>query len=165
MTEPSDPRSPEVPELAALAPLVARVAQILQGGDDPAARSAAAASVEDLRAVVARTEPQGAVAGFDRREPSAGGGDPDGLAGGAGVLPRGIDLAQIAAALATFAEWLRAPTPDREARAERAMSELQAVLGPLVGWNPAREDAERRAQYRREARAALDEIFPDKPKR
>ncbi|TMQ15672.1 MAG: hypothetical protein E6J91_13115 [Deltaproteobacteria bacterium] len=150
MTEPSDPRSPEVPELAALAPLVARVAQILQGGDDPAARSAAAASVEDLRAVVARTEPQGAVAGFDRREPSAGGGDPDGLAGGAGV---------------PFAEWLRAPTPDREARAERAMSELQAVLGPLVGWNPAREDAERRAQYRREARAALDEIFPDKPKR
>src|SRR5262249_11158182 len=27
----------------------------------------------------------------DRREPSAGGGDPDGSAGGAGVLPRGID--------------------------------------------------------------------------
>jgi hypothetical protein len=133
MTEPVDP------QLAALAALVARVAQILQGGDDPAARSAAAASVEDLRAVVARTASQGAVAGFD--------------------------LAQIGAALVVFAEWLRAPTPDSEARAERAMSELQAVVGPLVGWNPDREDAARRAQYRREARAALDEIFPDKPKR
>ncbi|HEX7839871.1 MAG TPA: hypothetical protein VF469_20485, partial [Kofleriaceae bacterium] len=62
-----------------------------------------------------------------------------------------------------FAEWLRAPTPDGEARAERAMAELSAQLGPLVGWDPAREDAARRAQYRREARAALDEIFPDKP--
>jgi hypothetical protein len=28
---------------------------------------------------------------FDRRKASAGGGDPDGCAGGAGVLPRGID--------------------------------------------------------------------------
>jgi glutathione synthase/RimK-type ligase-like ATP-grasp enzyme len=29
--------------------------------------------------------------GIDRRSPSAGGGDPDGIADGAGVLPRGID--------------------------------------------------------------------------
>src|SRR5262245_65141787 len=31
----------------------------------------------------------------DRRSPSAGGGDPDGSAGGAGVLPRGIDRGQL----------------------------------------------------------------------
>jgi hypothetical protein len=50
------------------------------------------------------------------------------------------------------------------------MSELQAALGPLIGWDPAREDDARRAEYRREARAALDNLFPDglgtdKPKR
>ena len=33
----------------------------------------------------------GDAAGIDRRRPSEGGGDPDGFAGGAGVLPRGID--------------------------------------------------------------------------
>jgi len=45
------------------------------------------------------------------------------------------------------------------------MTDLAAAVGPLVGWDPAREDAAKRAQYRREARAALDEIFPDKPKK
>jgi hypothetical protein len=131
MTEPVDA------QIAALTALVGRVAQILQGGDAPASRTAAAASVDALRSVLAQTAPQGAALG--------------------------IDLAQIGDALAVFAEWLRAPTPDGEARAERAMSELSARLGPMVGWDPAREDAARRVQYRREARAALDEIFPDKP--
>src|SRR5262249_36589596 len=99
-----------------------------------AARTAAAASVEELRALLG-----------------------DAATGSA----TGFDLAQIADALAVFAEWLRAPTRDREARAERAMSELQAALRPLIGWGPAREDAEQRAHYRREARAALDNLFPD----
>lgn len=132
MTAPADP-----PPLAALAELVGRVAKILQAGDDPAARTDAATSVDQLRAVVAQAGARGA--------------------------PPGLDLAQIGDALAAFAAWLHAPTPDGEARAERAMSELQAALGPRVGWDPAREDAERRARYRREARAALDEIFADKP--
>ena len=139
--------APGVPPLTALAALIGRIAQIMQTGqavDDPTARTTAAASVDDLRALVAETA--------------------------TGATP-GFDLAQIADALTAFAEWLRAPTRDSEARAERAMSALQAALGPLVGWDPAREDAERRAQYRREARAALDNLFPDglgtpdKPKR
>ncbi|TMQ19466.1 MAG: PEGA domain-containing protein [Deltaproteobacteria bacterium] len=37
------------------------------------------------------TPPGAQVIQIDRREPSAGGGDPDGSAGGAGGLPRGID--------------------------------------------------------------------------
>jgi len=133
MTAPADP------QLAALAALVGRVAQIMKAGDAPAVRSSAAASVDELRAVLARSAPPGAAPGFD--------------------------VAQVGDALAAFAAWLRAPTPDREARAERAMFDLQATLGPQLGWDPDREDAARRAQYRREARAALDEIFPDKPKR
>jgi hypothetical protein len=124
--------APGIPPLTGLAELVGRVAQIMQAGDDPAARTAAAASVDELRA----------------------------LLGATGAAP-GFDLAQIRDALAAFAEWLRAPTRDSEARAERAMSDLQAALGPLAGGNPAREDAERQAQYRREARAALDNLFPD----
>lgn len=126
--------APGAPPLTALAALVGRIAELMRAGDDPAARADAATSVEELRAIVGDTAPAAAA---------------------------GFDLAQIGEALAAFAQWLRAPTPDSEARAERAIAELQSALGPLVGWNPAREDAERRAQYRREARAALDNLFPD----
>ncbi|TMQ09700.1 MAG: tetratricopeptide repeat protein [Deltaproteobacteria bacterium] len=41
--------------------------------------------------VLAANDPWSRRLRIDRREPSAGGGDPDGSAGGAGVLPRGID--------------------------------------------------------------------------
>ena len=133
MTVPTDA------QLATLATALNGLAQILLSGDsdDPALRTAAAASADKLRAFVAQ---------------SSG-------------APGGFDLAQIGDALAVFADWLREPTPASEARARRAWSELQTVLGPLLGSHPDREDAARRAQYRREARAALDEIFPDKPKR
>jgi hypothetical protein len=141
------------PPTRALAELVARVARTLAaggsggpagtGGDDAAVRSQVAVEVEQLQAIVAQTEQQ--------RAPGA----PMGLAG--------FDLAQVSGALAAFAEWLRTPTRASEAQAERAMAELQATLGPIVGWDPAREDAARRAQYRQEARATLDEIFRDKP--
>ncbi|TMQ26992.1 MAG: molecular chaperone DnaK, partial [Deltaproteobacteria bacterium] len=40
------------------------------------------------------------VAGGDRRSPIAGGGDPDGSAGGAGALPRGIDVRPVVGELA-----------------------------------------------------------------
>lgn len=122
-----------VPPLTALAALVGDIAGLLQASDDPAARAAAASRVQDLQALVGQTATSGAT----------------------------FDLAPIADALAVFAAWLRAPSADTETRAERALADLQAALGPLVGWDPAREDAARRAQYRREARAALDDIFPD----
>jgi len=125
----------------ALAELVARVAQTLHaGGDDAAARTQVAADVEQLQAIVAGT-------------------------GTTSTSPAGFDLAQVAGALQVFAAWLHTPTRANEATAERAMAELQATLGPLVGWDPAREDAARRAGYRQQARAALDEIFRDKPEK
>jgi len=131
------------PSLRALAELIARIAGALHaGGDDATARTQAAADVDRLQALVGETE--------QRRTPGG---------------PAGFDLAQISAALGVFTEWLRTPTPANEARAERAMTDLAAAVGPLVGWDPAREDAAKRAQYRREARAALDEIFADKPKK
>ena len=131
------------PSLRALGELIARVTEAMRtGGDDAAARTRAVADVEQLQAIVAETG--------ERRAPGS---------------PAGFDLAQVSAALRVFAEWLRTPTSANEAQAERAMSELAATVGPLVGWDPAREDAARRAQYRREARAALDEIFADKPEK
>jgi hypothetical protein len=137
MTDPTEP------PVRALAELVSRIADALRaGGDEAAARTRVAADVAQLEAIVRQVE---------QRAP----GSPAG--------PAGIDLAQVTGALRVFTEWLRTPTPAHEAQAERAMSDLQATLGPLIGWDPGREDAARRAQYRQEARAALDEIFRDKP--
>jgi hypothetical protein len=143
MTDPADP------PVRALAELVARIAQTLSAGptnNDAAARTQVAADLAQLQAILAETERS-----------------PEHRAKRAPGSPTGFDLAQVAAALRVFAEWLRTPTPANEASAERAMTDLQATMGPLIGWDPAREDAARRAQYRREARAALDEIFRDKP--
>jgi hypothetical protein len=138
------------PPARALAELVARIAQTLPAGGTSgdagaAARVQAAADVEELQAIVAQTARQ--------RTPDSP------------ARIDGFDLAQVAGALRVFAEWLRTPTRANEAQAERAMSELQATMGPLVGWDPGREDAERRARYQREARATLDEIFRDKPEK
>ncbi|TMQ08204.1 MAG: hypothetical protein E6J91_33770 [Deltaproteobacteria bacterium] len=48
------------------------------------------ALIEDLLEAARADDPE-LDGSFDRRMPSAGGGDPDGIAGGAGVLPRGSD--------------------------------------------------------------------------
>jgi hypothetical protein len=128
------------PQGAPLPELIARIMRMLQAGDDPAARAEAAREVDELRAAVAQAAPQ--------RAP--------------GALP-GVDLALVADALRVFGDWLRAPTPASEAAAEQAIEDLQLRIGPLVGWDPGREDRARREQYRREARAALDEIFDKKP--
>jgi hypothetical protein len=129
------------PDAEALADVIARVVATLQrGGDDAAARARVAADVDALRATIAQAAPA--------RAP----------------LP-GLDLAQLGEALRVFGEFLRAPTPASEVRAERAMQDLQLAIGPLVGWDPDREDREKREQYRREARAQLDEIFGDKSKK
>jgi hypothetical protein len=125
--------------LPELADLIARIARTLQAGDDAAAREGAAREIDELRATIAQAAPQ--------RVP--------------GALP-GLDLARLADALRVFGAWLRAPTPANEVEAERAMAELRLEVGPLLGWDPGREDAARREQYRREARAALDDIFDKK---
>ena len=67
----------------------------------------------------------------------------------------------LAELIARIAGAIHAGGDDATARTQAAadVDRLQA----LVGWDPAREDAAKRAQYRREARAALDEIFADKP--
>jgi hypothetical protein len=121
------------PALVSVVGLVGRVAQALQAGDDDAARARAAADLAQLDAWLG-TQPA-----------------------------TGFDLAQIGGALRLLGDWLRAPTAAHEAAAQGAILELQATLGPRIGWDPTREDAARRAQYRREARAALDALF-DKPK-
>jgi hypothetical protein len=124
------------PALRGVAELVVRVARTLQAGDDASGRAQAAAEVAQLQAVIAQTA-----------QPS---------------IP-GFDLVQIGEALRLLAEWLRAPTSASEANAERAFAELRATMGPLVGWEPPGEDAARGAQYRQQARTAIDDYFRDHP--
>jgi hypothetical protein len=126
--------------LRALADLVARVTQTLRAGDDPAARTQAAADVEQLRELAAAAERQ--------RPPGT---------------PAVFDAARLTAALAVFADWLRAPTPASEARAQQAMADLQVAFGPLVGAATASAEEAQREQYRQNARTAIDDYFRDNP--
>lgn len=146
----------------ALGERIARIAQALDGGDDAATRTQVAAELEQLRQVLARTElprPVGPAG-------PAGAVGPAGPAGGDDrSTPTGIDLAQLADAVRLLAGWLREPTSANEAQAQRAISELQASVGPLIGWDPAREDAARRQQYRQEARSALDDYLRDRSRK
>ena len=133
MTEPADA------SLRALAELVARVTETLRTGDNPAAREQAAADVEQLRELAAAA---------DRQRPP-----------GAPVV---FDLTRLTTALAVFVEWLRAPSPTSEARAQQAIAEIQAIFGPL-GASTVRDDAAQRDEYRQNARAAIDDYFRDNP--
>jgi hypothetical protein len=141
MTEPNA-------SLRGLAELVARVVQRLgqslgqavRDGDDAAARTQAAADVDQLRELAAAA---------DRMRPPG--------------TPAVLDGALLTTALAEFAEWLRAPTPASEARAQQAIAELQAVFGPLVGAATASAEDAQREQYRRDARAAIDDYFRANP--
>jgi hypothetical protein len=126
--------------LRALADLVARVTQSLRAGDSPSARTEAAAAVEQLRELAGAAERQ--------RPPGT---------------PAVFDAARLTTALAVFADWLRAPTPESEARAQQAIADLQAVFGPLVGAATASAEEAQRDRYRQDARAAIDDYFRDNP--
>lgn len=128
--------------LRALSDLVGQVAQTLRAEDDTAARTRAASQVDQLCDLIA-----GLDAGLDRAP----------LPGIAAML----DLAQVREALRRFADSLRAPTG--EAGAERTISDLQAMLGPLAGRAPVHDDARERERYRQQASAAIDEYFRDHP--
>ena len=78
--------------LASAACLVGGVALWRQAVRDGRGQLAPVPARRDEPAFVGRAKSSEArLVAIDRRKPSAGGGDPDGFAGGAGVLPRGID--------------------------------------------------------------------------
>lgn len=116
---------------------------------DAALRKQAAAQVEELLDAVAKIgNPAGqAVAGA--REPIA-------------QTFRGVDLAKMADGMRVFAEWLAHPNNANKAQAEQLIAQLQHVMGPMVGFDPAREDEERRAQIKKDVQKSLDEIFRGK---
>jgi hypothetical protein len=112
-------------------------------------RQQAAAQVEELLDAVAKiSNPAGqAVAGA--REPIA-------------QTFRGVDLAKMADGMRVFAEWLAHPNNANKAQAEQLVAQLQHVMGPMVGFDPEREDEERRAQIKKDVQKSLDEIFRGK---
>ena len=72
---------------------------------------------------------------------------------------RGVDLAHMAEGLRVFAEWLSTPAADVTAHVAELRARLAAALGPATTGDPARSEAERRADFEREIRDAVDQIF------
>jgi hypothetical protein len=72
---------------------------------------------------------------------------------------RGVDLAHMAEGLRVFAEWLSTPAADTTAHVALLRARLAETLGPPTAGDPARSEAERRADFEREIQAAVDQIF------
>ena len=127
--------------LRALAALLGRIEQILRTEDAASARADAAAVVDQLRELVARS---------DRARPAS-----------SAAL---FDFARIGDALRVLAECLRAPGLAGDA--STAIAALQAALGPLALRAPARDVVAIREHHRQRARAAMSDYFrrnPHKP--
>jgi len=77
---------------------------------------------------------------------------------------RGVDLQQIAAGMRVLADWMANPSVEKEAEAKALMEKLQTTMGPIVGYDPQREEEQRRAEIKADVKKSLDEIFrPKKP--
>jgi len=72
---------------------------------------------------------------------------------------RSVDLAHMAEGLRVFGEWLSTPADDSTAHVAELRARLAETLGPPTAGDPARSEAERRADFEREIRAATDQIF------
>jgi len=77
---------------------------------------------------------------------------------------RGVDLDRVAEGLRLFADWMQNPTSQSETQVKQLVEQLQATLGPMVGYDPQREEEQRRAEIKADVKKSLDEIFrPKKP--
>lgn len=72
---------------------------------------------------------------------------------------RGVDLAHMAEGLHVFGEWLSTPAGDPAAHVAALLTRLAEALGPPTAGDPARSEDARRADFEREIRGAIDEIF------
>ena len=125
------------------------VQTVNQSEQDAALRKQAAAQVEQLLDAVAKIGSPAGTAVAGAREPIA-------------QTFRGVDMVKMADGLRVFADWLAHPSTANKAQAEQLIAQLQHVMGPMVGHDPAREDEERRAQIKKDVQKSLDEIFRGK---
>jgi hypothetical protein len=72
---------------------------------------------------------------------------------------RRVDLAHMAEGLRVFGEWLSTPADAAAAHVAELRARLAETLGPPTAGDPARSEAERRADFEREIQVAVDQIF------
>lgn len=78
---------------------------------------------------------------------------------------RGVELEKMAEGLQLLAAWLRDPTNERAADAQTLIAQLQEAMGTMVGYDPERDEAARRAEIKKDVQASLDNIFRGTPKK
>jgi hypothetical protein len=72
---------------------------------------------------------------------------------------RTVDLAHMAAGLRVFGRWLSTASSDPAAHVADLKARFAEALGPPTAGDPARSEAERRADFERDIQVAVDEIF------
>ena len=127
------------------------VSSVEQKANDPATRQAAAQEIEKLIELFTKTGAAlgGALAAY--KEPVM-------------KAMQGVDMQKAADTLRMLADWMKNPSAEREAEVKKAVGELEATMGPLVGHDPVAEDRKRREEIKADVKASLDEIFRGKKK-
>ncbi|MBA3539211.1 MAG: hypothetical protein H0T79_06255 [Deltaproteobacteria bacterium] len=75
-----------------------------------------------------------------------------------------VDLGVLADGLRVLADWLADPTDEGKTKVEKLVAQLEVTMGPMIGWDPEREDERRRTEIRAGVQKSLDDIFrPKKP--
>lgn len=137
-----------------IATLTAQVEQLAAGiADrvrDEELRAEAAKEAQQLIDTLVRTGTQAAQTLERHREPLA-------------RAIQNLDLARVAEGLHLLADWMSNPTPEGEAKAKAMMEHLERTVGPSIGYDPEREERERKQQIQADVKKSLDEIF--KPKK
>jgi hypothetical protein len=72
---------------------------------------------------------------------------------------RRVDLAHMALGMRAFAAWVGTPAEDGAAHVAALRVRFAEILGPPTAGDPARSEAERRADFEREIELAVDQIF------
>jgi hypothetical protein len=75
----------------------------------------------------------------------------------------GADLSKVGDSLQLIASYMQNPDEETKQRAQSMLADLERTLGPLVGYDPEREDRERRERIRDEVKTSMSKIFANRP--
>ena len=109
-------------------------------------RKAATAEVERLVDVIARSSQQAAKALDPHRKAIA-------------AMFRSVDFEKMSLGLKLINDYLNDPDTVTEQQIKKLLGEMQATMGPMVGYDPEREEAQQREEIRKDVQARLDKIF------
>ncbi len=75
---------------------------------------------------------------------------------------RHVDFEKMSVGLKLINDYLKNPNAVTEVEIKSMMKDLEATMGPIVNYDPSREDEQRREELKQDVQSRLDKIFKNK---